>query len=199
MQTRLILIRHGVTDWNAQKKYCGYKDVPLNAEGRAQARMLRKRLSGIQIDVIYTSDLKRAIETAKIALGTRKMTRVKGLREINFGVLEGLSHDEIMEKYPIPYTKWLKDPFKKHSIPGMESMPAFTKRIAKAIKEIIASNRGKTIAVFCHGGTISVFFTGILKKREFWRFVPKSTSVSIVEYRNNKPRIKLFNCTKHLR
>jgi broad specificity phosphatase PhoE len=199
MRTKLILIRHGATDWNAQKKYCGYKDVPLNADGRKQARMLRIRLSGIPIDVVYTSDLKRAVRTARLALGAAKMIKVKELREINFGVLEGLSHDQIMKKYPIPYTKWLKDPFKKHSIPQAESMPAFQKRIAKALKKILASNPGKTIAVFCHGGTISVFFTGILKKKGFWRYVPKSTSVSIVEYSDNKPRIKLFNCTKHLR
>ncbi|MFA5099854.1 MAG: histidine phosphatase family protein [Candidatus Omnitrophota bacterium] len=199
MRTTLILIRHGVTDWNARKKYCGYIDVPLNREGQKQARMLRKRLDRIPIDAIYSSDLKRAVKTAVIASGKTKITKIKGLREINFGVLEGLSHDQIMKKYPIPYTNWLKDPFKKHAIPQAENMSAFKKRIAKAIKAITASNRGKTIAVFCHGGTISVFFTSILKKKGFWRYVPKSTSVSIVEYNGNKPRIKLFNCTKHLR
>jgi broad specificity phosphatase PhoE len=199
MQTKLILIRHGVTDWNAKKKYCGYKDVPLNADGRKQARMLRKRLSAIPIDVIYTSDLKRAVKTARLALGSAKITKIKELREINFGALEGLDHEQIMKKYPIPYTNWLKNPFKKHALPGAECMAAFKQRITKAIKKIISAHRGKTIAVFCHGGTISVIFTNILKKKEFWRYVPKSTSVSIVEYIADKPRIKLFNCTKHLR
>jgi broad specificity phosphatase PhoE len=199
MQTRLILIRHGETDWNVQKKYCGYKDVPLNARGRKQARLLRTRLGSIPIDAIYTSDLKRAVETARLASGNAKMIRIRGLRELNFGALEGLDHAEIMKKYPVPYSKWLKNPFKRHSIPKAESMGAFKRRIAKSIKEILAANEGKTVAIFCHGGTISVFFTRILGKKGFWRYVPKSTSVSIVEYRGRKPRVTLFNCTEHLR
>ncbi|MFA6384945.1 MAG: histidine phosphatase family protein [Candidatus Omnitrophota bacterium] len=199
MRTRLILIRHGVTAWNASKKYCGYKDVPLNTEGNKQARKLRKRLSAIPIDAVYSSDLKRAVTTARIAMGGRKITRVRELREINFGALEGLDHAQIMKKYPIPYTKWLKYPLKKHSLPGAESMSAFRRRVSRAIKKILAENRGKTVAIFCHGGTISVFFTAILKKNAFWRYVPGSTSVSILEFQGNKPAIKLFNCTKHLR
>jgi len=199
MQTKIVLIRHGATDWNKEKKYCGYKDVPLNAQGEKQAELLAKRLATIHFDAVYASDLKRAVKTARLALGRVKIIKIKDLREMNFGVMEGLSHEQILKKYALPYTKWLKEPFKKHDIPEAEHMADFRKRITRALKQIVRDNRGKTVAVVCHGGTISVLLTSLLKRKGFWQNVPGSTSVSIIEYTNNKPVLKLFNCTKHLK
>ncbi len=198
MRTKVMLIRHGMTEWNKMKKYCGYKDVPLNTEGVNQARKLAGRLKGLHFDAVYSSDLKRAIKTARLALGKVKITKVKGLRELNFGVMEGLSHDQILQKYPDPYKKWLKDPFKKHGIPRAENMSDFKKRITASLKDIVKKNRGKTIAVVCHGGTISVLLKSLLKREGFWRNVPGSTSVTVIEFDKLRPKLKLFNCTKHL-
>lgn len=198
MQTTLYLIRHGVTNWNKKKKFCGYMDVPLSAEGRAQAKKLAGRIKPVRIDAVYSSNLKRAVKTAEIAFGkTRKVKEIPDLQEMNFGVLEGLHHEEILKKYGNIYSKWLVNPYKNH-IPKGENINSFQKRITRAINKIVAANRGKTIAAVCHGGAISVFVTGILKKKDFWKYVPKSTSVTVVEYQNKKPAIKLFNCTAHL-
>lgn len=198
MQTTLYLIRHGVTGWNKKKKYCGYMDVPLSAEGRGQAKMLSVRVKGVKFDAVYASNLKRALKTASIVFGKRRaIIQVPELQEMNFGVLEGLNHDEIVKKYGRVYSDWLRDPF-KNNLPKGEPIGAFQKRITKAVKRIIAANRGKTVAAVCHGGAISVFVMAILKKKSFWKYVPRSTSVTVIEYRNNKPRIALFNCTHHL-
>jgi len=198
MQTTIYLIRHGVTGWNKKKKYCGYIDVPLSKEGTEQARKLARRIKSVKIDAVYSSNLKRAMRTAQIVFGkTRKIHVIPDLQEINFGVLEGLNHDEILKKYGVIYTKWLHDPYKNH-IPKGENINSFQKRVTNAINKIAAANRGKTVAAVCHGGTISVFVTGILKKKDFWKYVPHSTSVTVVEYKNRKPGIKLFNCTHHL-
>ena len=198
MQTTLYLIRHGVTSWNKQKRYCGYIDVPLSKEGREQAQKLAKSIKPIKFDAVYSSDLKRAIKTAQIVFGkTRKIVEVPALQEMNFGVLEGLYHEQIIKKYGGIFTKWLHNPYKNH-IPKGEDINKFQKRVTNAINKIIAANRGKTVAAVCHGGTISVYVMSILKKKTFWKYVPKSTSVTIVEYKNNKPRIKLFNDTSHL-
>jgi broad specificity phosphatase PhoE len=198
MQTKLFLIRHGITKWNQQKKYCGHKDVALSQEGKAQASKLAKRLKSFNFDSIYASDRKRALQTARIIFGKAMINKVKELKELNFGMLEGLKHEEILKKFPKSYPKWLKDPF-KHTIPKGESLNVFQKRVIKAFNKLAISNRGKTIAIVCHGGTISVLITKLLKKKTFWGYVPDSASLSIVEYKNNKPKILLLNCTKHLR
>ena len=198
MQTTLYLIRHGRTAWNKQKRFCGYLDVPLSAEGKRQAARLARRIRSVKFDAIYSSDLKRAVKTARIAFGKVKITKVPALQEMNFGVFEGLHREDILNKYPDEYMKWFKNPYKYH-IPKGESINLFQKRITSAINKIVSANQEKKIAVVCHGGSISVFLTGILKKKVFWEYVPGSTSVSVVEYKDKKASIKLFNCTKHLK
>ncbi len=173
-------------------------DVPISAEGKKQAQQLAGRLRSLKVDAIYSSDLKRALKTARIAFGKAKITKVPELQEMNFGVFEGLHRKDILIKYPVEFIKWFKNPY-KYKIPKGECIYSFQKRITTAIKKIVNANQGKKIAVVCHGGSISVFLTGILKKKAFWKYVPGSTSVSVVEYKNKKAKIKLFNCTKHLK
>ncbi len=197
MATKLILIRHGETLWNAQKRYCGSTDIGLSAKGKKQARRLKEKLNGMNIHKIYTSGRKRAIQTSRIILNGAKIIKVEALREINFGVLEGLTHEEIMKKYTDVYKKWLKDPF-KNRIPGAESISAFKKRIQAAIRKIACISYGKTVAIVCHGGVISIFVSNMLKSRNFWRYIPSAASMTIVEYKKGVPRIKLFNDTAHL-
>jgi len=192
MTTKLILIRHGITEWNRQGRYCGYKDVSLSRKGKSQVVKLRKSLKDIGFDRIYCSDRKRALQTRAILFGKNKFTRIEGLREINFGVLEGLRHDEIMERYPKVYKEWLANPYKGR-IPQAETMQVFKKRVMTAIKKILCLNPGKTIAVVCHGGVIGIFISSILKNRDFWGYVPSPASLTIVEYKNHKYKIDKFN------
>lgn len=198
MITQLVLIRHGMTEWNKDMRYCGYKDVGLNSQGKAQAERLASGLRSFEFHRIYSSDRKRALQTSRIVFNGAKIIKAEALREINFGCLEGLTHEEIMEKYADAYEKWLKDPF-KNCIPGAEPMAAFKKRVQLAIRKIACINRGKTIAITCHGGVIGIFVSGILKSKNFWRYVPSSASVTIVEYKRGRPSVKLFNDTAHLR
>lgn len=199
MTTKLILIRHGMTEWNKNGRYCGYKDVNLSSQGKLEVIKLRERLNKISFDRIYCSDRKRALQTRAILFGSgfgkRKPNHgllarsdfaiAKGLREINFGVFEGLKHDEIVEKYPEVYKEWLADPYKGR-IPNAESMQLFKKRVQGAINKILRFNRGKTIAVVCHGGVIGIFVSSILKSGDFWSYVPSPASITIVEYKDNK-------------
>ena len=198
MITKLILIRHGITEWNKQKRYCGDKNISLSSQGRLQAIKLRNRFKKVNFDKIYCSDKRRALQTRAIVFRRAAFTKVSDLREIHFGVLEGLKYDEIMKKYAQVYKKWLKDPFKIR-IPEAESMQAFKKRVLRAMKKITHFNQGKTIAVVCHGGVIGIFISSILKSRNFWSYVPSAASVTIVEYKGNKFKIKKFNDITHLR
>lgn len=197
MSTKLILIRHGETGWNAQKRYCGFKDVNLSARGKLQAKLLSKRLKLENIHKVYASDRKRALETAKILFKDVKVEKIPDLREIHFGCFEGLTHRKIMRKYQEVYSRWLKEPFNIR-IPRGEDLTDFRKRVVAALKKIIERNPDKTIAVVCHGGTIGVFLTYILKTKDFWKKIPHAASLSIFECRNNKVKIRLFNDTSHL-
>ncbi|MCX5701176.1 MAG: histidine phosphatase family protein [Candidatus Omnitrophica bacterium] len=190
--TRLVLIRHGITEWNKQKRYCGYKDINLSSQGKIQAIKLRKSIKKFSFDRIYCSDRKRALQTRAILFGKTKFSRVRDLREIHFGVLEGLTHDQIMKKYPVAYKAWLRDPYKGR-IPDAESLSDFKKRVIRVMKEIVRSNLGKTVAVVCHGGVIAMFVSSILKSRKFWKYVVSPASVTIVDYNNRKFKLIKFN------
>lgn len=197
MATKLILIRHGITDWNLEKRYCGRRDIKLNAEGKQQARLLERRLKEEKIQGVYASDRMRAMQTAKIIFKGLKIKKAPGLREISFGSFEGSTCAEIMRETPGIYKRWLKDPF-KINIPKGERLNNFKKRVVTTFKEIISLNPGKTIAVVCHGGVLSIFINEILKKRKLFRYIPPPASISILEYKNNKPKILLLNDISHL-
>ena len=195
--TRLILIRHGETLWNAKKRYCGSINIGLSAKGKKQAGRLRGRLSGMNIHKIYTSDRRRAIQTAKIIFQDAKINKIPDLKEMNFGIFEGLTYREIIKKYPKIYSAWLKRPFCV-VIPRSESLISFRKRVTRALKKIIFVNKNKTVAVVCHGGPISAFVTVILKTNDFWKYIPHSASIGIAEYKNGSLKIKALNDITHL-
>lgn len=201
MATKLILIRHGETAWNAQRRYCGFKDVRLSAKGKSQAKLLSKRLKAESINKVYASDRKRALETAKIIFRGYRIEKIPDLGEMHFGCFEGLTYREIMKKYPQVYSRWLRGLFNTR-IPGGEDLAGFRKRVVLAFNKIISLNPNKTIAVVCHGGTIGIFLAHILKTKDFWKKVPHAASLSIFECKNSnsksKIKIRLFNDTSHL-
>ncbi len=196
--TKLILIRHGITEWNKEKRYCGHKVIGLSNAGKSQIKLLSNRLNAVRFDKVYCSNRKRAMQTARMLFKQARIIPKRGLCEISFGVLEGLKHEEIMRKYASMYEKWLKDPF-TNNIPRAEPMNGFKKRVESALWSIVRSNSGKTIAVVCHGGVIGIFLTEIVKNRNFWHCVPSPSSVTVVEHRKGKFTLKKFNDTAHLK
>ena len=192
MKTKIILIRHGETSWNRKKIYCGRNDITLSKTGVKQAKALRNRLKENHIHKVYSSDMRRAVETARIVFKERCIKMSPGLREMNFGLFEGLNYKQIIKKYPLIYKRWLNDPYKSY-IPKGEDLKTFKNRIQKAFKKIITSGKNKTVAVVSHGGTISIFINSILKKDNFWGYIPNTATFSVIEYKNNKGVIKSFN------
>ncbi len=197
--TRLVLIRHGVTEWNEQGRYCGRKDIGLSGQGKAQVKKLGRSLKAVKFDKVYCSDRRRALQSSRIIFNGTETTKIKGLREINFGALEGMRHKDIVQKYGKDYYEnWIKDT-RRNYIPKSEPIPAFKKRVMSAMNKIILLNPRKTVAVVCHGGVIGMFVGSLKKRGDFRRYVPFAASMSIVEYKNGKFRIKKFNETAHLR
>src|SRR5436309_5200504 len=106
--TELLLVRHGETDWNRDRRFQGHADPPLNDAGREQARVLADELAGDRIELIYTSDLQRARETAEIVAGQLGLDVIplRELREIDVGEWEGFTWPEIVERFPEGARKW---------------------------------------------------------------------------------------------
>ena len=122
----------------------------------------------------------------------------RDLREISFGIFEGLVYRDILQRHSKLYSRWIKSPFRV-KIPGGESGKDFKSRILKAFKKIVSSNKGRTIAIVTHGGPINMILTGILKVARAKDFVPGHVSVSIVELENRKIRVISLNDMEHLK
>ncbi|MDD5681607.1 MAG: alpha-ribazole phosphatase [Candidatus Omnitrophica bacterium] len=185
MHTKLIMIRHGQTDWSIEKRYCGRTDIPLNNTGRKQAAELRGLLRGEKIDAVYASKLRRAHEFAGIVFEKLPILATEELCEMNFGIFEGLTYDEIMQKYPGIYSKWIENPGGT-DIPGGESMRDFKKRIETVFEKIIGQGGNKTLAVITHAGVIKILLSDILKIGNIWKAQLEWGAISAIMSKGGK-------------
>ena len=140
MAIKLILIRHGESDGNVQRMFCGFKDVELTKKGIYQAERLAYRLKGLQVDAVYCSDLKRAKHTAEIVFGSRGIDIIpsSNLREMNFGIWEGYTFEEVKLKYGYgdEFYSWLENINVKISIPQGESLVDLNNRVMTELGKI---------------------------------------------------------------
>ena len=159
--TILYLIRHGETGGNFEGRFQGIVDNPLNESGIRQAQMLGMAFSLSQVDVLYTSPLLRARQTAEIIAqmhGLQKLTPIvePGLTELNGGELEGRRFSELREKYPEVIDAMFHRPAALEC-PGGESMREVSERIVQTIDRLVEQNRGKVIVAVSHGIIISSY------------------------------------------
>jgi probable phosphoglycerate mutase len=150
--TQLILIRHGETVWNRERRMQGHLDSPLSATGLRQAHLVARRLAQIEFDALYSSDSERAHRTARsVAEVTGHAIVVEPrLRERHFGVFEGLTGSEIQSNYPADYLRFQsRDP--EFVVPGGESALAFRSRVLGCLGEIAERHAGSVVVVVTHG------------------------------------------------
>ena len=157
--TRLLLIRHGQTDWNVATRIQGETDIGLNAIGLEQARRLAQALAGEELHHVITSDLARARDTAEAlaqATGARLRTD-PGLRERAFGVFEGLTFEEIGQRHPEGAERWRRrDP--SFGPEGGETLQAFFDRSVQTAQRLAAQHQGEAIALVAHGGVLDCLY-----------------------------------------
>jgi broad specificity phosphatase PhoE len=154
--TTLLVARHGEADWNRERRWLGHADRPLTERGRAQAHELARRLDGTRIAAAYASDLARAFETARIALGDRtlEVARLRELRERDYGAWDGLHDDEIPRRFPGEHARW-RDGI-GHGPSDAESYAALATRIETVVRRIAAAHPSDTVFLVTHGGPIAV-------------------------------------------
>jgi len=161
--TQIILIRHGQSQGNAEGRFGGHTDTPLSPRGRKQAKATGKVLAGETFDAIYSSDLHRAIETAKplARLTGIEIQPTEALRERSVGVMEGLTFEEAAEQHPEQYQALLRRDF-DHVLLGGESYRQMLDRAAGKLDEVIEKHRGGQIAIFTHTGTICILILHLM-------------------------------------
>lgn len=200
---QLILIRHGVTDWNEQQKYIGSTDLNLSKKGIAQARAISNALKNEPLTAIYSSEFKRALQTAEIIAENHnlKINVLPGLNEIDFGKWEGLTFNQIDNEWPNFFERWVTG--EGGLPPDGESIEAFKNRVKDALNRIIAQNskESRTVVIVAHAGTIKQIICHLLGLdfSEMWRISQDSGAISKIDlYNDGKNVLTLLNDTCHL-
>jgi probable phosphoglycerate mutase len=157
--THLLVVRHGETAWNRERRWQGHLDIDLNAHGIAQAASLGPALADQPLDAIYCSDLQRARKTAE-GINTRHglMLQVDpALRERSFGAFEGMLHADVAQADPAGYARWrAHEP--DYGPPGGETLAEFHARVLTAVTSIATRHCGQTVAIVTHGGVLDCLY-----------------------------------------
>jgi probable phosphoglycerate mutase len=167
MTTTIVLIRHGETAWNAERRLQGHIDIALNAEGLRQAEALAGALAGERFDAIVASDLQRAHQTAQAlarVLGMPVHTD-PGLRERCFGGFEGLLYAEIEQRFPREFAAWQARDIDGVMPPGLrmaETFRQFYQRCVHAITRLAQQHQGQALALVAHGGVLECAYRAAL-------------------------------------
>lgn len=199
--TRICMVRHGETAWNAEGRVQGQLDIPLNEVGRAQARATAEVLASHDFSAIYSSDLLRVRQTAeptarRLAL---PVTLDAALRERHYGMFESLTYVEVREKFPGHYARFRdKDP--DFDFEGGESLRGFAERSMQVVNGLIERHAGEQIIVFTHGGVLEMVYrharaTGLSSPRDFE--IPNA-GINWVEVRAAEWKVQAWADVSHL-
>jgi probable phosphoglycerate mutase len=157
--THLLVVRHGETDWNRERRLQGQLDVPLNAHGEAQAAALGMALEAEPLDAIYSSDLSRALQTARALAAGRPLTvrTEPQLRERHFGEFQGLTYAEVAERHPEGFAAW-QARVPDHAPRGGERLADFHARVVDIALGLARRHPGGRIALIAHGGVLDCLY-----------------------------------------
>jgi broad specificity phosphatase PhoE len=197
----LLLVRHGQSTWNRDHRIQGQLDPPLSEEGRAQALHVARRLRSRRFTGFYTSDLKRAFETAEVIGEAVGMTPkpAEGLREIYLGEWEGLNTDELAQRYPEAWAMWTEEP-SWDVVPRGEGAAPFEARVNAQIDSILARHEHGDVLVVTHGGVIQVALHRVVGRPNhgLFPFRIENASISTIEKRSGRFVVSGVNDTSHL-
>ncbi|GAB1544530.1 histidine phosphatase family protein [Scytonema sp. NUACC21] len=205
---RLLLVRHGETEWNRQTRFQGQIDVPLNDNGRQQAQKAAQFLKDVEIDFAVSSTMQRPKETAEIILqfhSNIQLDLYDGLREISHGLWEGKLEKEIEQEFPGELHRWRTTPAEVQ-MPEGENLQQVWDRAVASWQSIVGTALAKglkTVLVVAHDATNKTLLCHILglSSEQFWNFRQGNGAVSVIDYpqgANGLPVLQAMNITTHL-
>jgi alpha-ribazole phosphatase len=199
---RLLLVRHGETDWNAAKRFQGQADIPLNLTGQRQAAAVARVLRRDTVQVIIASDLLRAQETARVIAAPLQLivNPDSRWREMAFGDWEGLTYDVLQHRHPKWLAAWYDDPLQV-APPNGETLTHVVNRVRAAWHDLRATYVNQTAVLVAHGGPLRLLLCLALglPPEAHWRFAVDPASLSeLLVYGQDATLIRL-NDTAHMR
>ena len=205
VSTHVLLIRHGQSEGNAERRFGGHTATPLSPRGRRQAQALARALKDEELTAIYSSDLARALENAQplANLTGLPVNATNAFRERSVGVMEGLTFENAAQQHPEQYAALLRRDF-EHVLTGGESYRQLLDRAWQKLDEIIAENQGGKIAVFSHTGTICILalhLMGALDAPELKPVWITSANCAVTRFElrdDGLVRVQAVNDTRHL-
>jgi alpha-ribazole phosphatase len=195
--TRLVLVRHGEPDESVRGRCYGRLDVGLSTHGYEQVRRMRQALRDEPISAIYSSPLRRALESARVLGAGRSIVAVdERLREIDFGDFEGLTYDEVAERFPEKYEEWMKHPTDV-AFPGGETFAAMMARVHDVLEEVRHTHAGHTAVVVSHGGVNRIALASALALQpcRLFRLDQGYACVNVIDYFGDEALVRLMNST----
>lgn len=201
MTNTIYIVRHGQTEWNLLGKTQGHGNSDLTEKGVEQAKLLADNMVKYPIDYIYSSDLGRAYDTAKI-IGDKlnlEVEKTEALREMGFGTWEGRVIKDIIEENPALYRQWRDEPHLA-KIPQAESLEQIKERTDKFIAEINEKHDGKHIVLVTHSLSARIMLLSFLDSnvKNIYRINQSNTALNIVELRDYGPVVIKMNDTSHI-
>jgi len=198
---RVLLVRHGHTDWNEEGVFRGRIDIKLNPEGRKQADIIGKRLQKVHLDAVYSSPLSRAVETAEriASLHSIEVQLCDELIDIDFGRWQGMKLADVRTQYPEVYRVWETAP-QKVIIPEAETLEDVRARLLAGLKKIFYIHPESTVILVSHGLTNKVLICAILglDNSHFWKVKQDNGAINIFKYTEKGTKLFLMNDTSHL-
>ena len=200
--TRIVLVRHGRTEWNKGQIFRGTADIPLDEQGRKEAACARDWLVAETFHAAYSSPLSRAVETAEIILEPHGLPVLKheGLTDLNYGEWQGKPNEEVKREYPGLSRQWRTAP---HTVvfPEGEGLGAVRKRALAMVQEVVAENPGRTVLLAAHRVVNKVLIAALLglDDSHFWEIGQDTAALNEFVYQDGKWICRLVNDTCHLR
>lgn len=199
MTTRFILVRHGETLSSRERRFAGSTDVDLTDLGLEQASALAQRLRQVRIDAMFTSPLRRCVQTAEAvtSITGRKSDLTPDIRECHFGEWENLTLEEVMEGWADDFQRWVSD--EQVPPPGGESWPQLGERVVRWFDAAAERYDGRTVLGVMHGGPIMWLARHVLQlpRETMSHFMIEPASVSVLQVNQGRIRVRAWNDTHH--
>ena len=200
--TRIVLVRHGRTEWNRVERFRGRIDLELDEVGIKQAKAAVARITEWSVSAVYSSPLRRALATAEILAGhlNLKVKLLPAIIDIDYGEWHGLSPEEAAVGYSGLYSTWLGNP-QEVKFPGGESLAEVRERCASAISDLIARHPKETIVMVSHKVICQILILSLLDldNSHFWEITQDVCAVNVFEVRGGVPSALFINDTCHLK
>jgi phosphoserine phosphatase len=198
---RMLLLRHAETDWNRERRFQGGRDVPLSATGREQAESAARLLAATPLAAVWSSPLARARDTAAIIAVPHRLAvqEAAAFREMGFGEWEGLTRDEVRERFADAHRAWIETP-QEATWSGAEPLAAVRTRALAGLAALRAAHQGQTICLVTHGitGRLLILEALGLGLDRLWTFQLSSTGISELEFRDDWTTLHRMNSLIHL-